>query len=218
MKNFLIIIFLSIINLAFSQKGESDMFIQEDEFSVSTTQAKPEEEQKKVFTNIAIGSSIMSSGGSAYSFNSYVNPTVGYKLTPKLSVSVGLMAVQTNLNNYKIYNYQENRVENLSYSGLNTYFTAQASYQLSEKINVYGGIMIGGQSIDFAGVQLSEQNNSMPKAYRLGVEYKLGEHASLQFEMQYHDLTPMQYMQTQSGSGMGMSRSSSMFGPSFGMR
>jgi len=217
MKNFLIIIFFLIINLAFSQKGESDMFIQDDEFSVSTKKEKPEIEQKKVFTNISIGSSIISSGGSAYSFNSYVNPTIGYRLTPKLSVSIGLMAVQTNLNNYKVYNYQENQIENLSYSGLNTYFTAEASYQINDKINVYGGVMIGGQSMDFAGIELND-NHSTPTAYRLGVEYKLGEHAFLQFEVQYHDLTPMQQMQTQSGSGMGMSRSSSMFGPSFGMR
>ena len=216
MKNFLIIIFLSIVSVAFSQKGESDMFIQDDEFSDRPEVSKPDPEQKKVFTNIAMGSSIMSSGGDAYSFNTYVNPTVGYRLSPKLSVSVGVMAVQTNLNNYKIYNYQENQVENMNYSGLNTYFTASASYQLNEKINVYGGVMVGGQTMDFAGVQLDNHNNSTPTAYRLGVEYKIGRNAYLQFEVQYHDLTPMQQMQTQSGSGMGMSRSSSMFGP--GMR
>ncbi len=209
----LIIIFSS--SLTFAQYSEK--FIQEDEYDAQPTVKKVDTDKKKVFTNIAIGTSIMSSGKNNYALNTYVNPTISYQLTPKFSVSMGLMAVQSNYNNFSFYNY-EGQVQNMNYSGTTAYFTLQGAYQLSEKLRVYGGVMLGTENMDFAGINIPTEPKNRPKAYQVGFEYKIGEHASLQFEFQMRDSSPMQNMQMQSArgfGGMGMG-SSSMFGPRMG--
>lgn len=217
-KLFIILLFLLNISLAFSQKEKSDMFIQEDEFDTPVSTVQKKDVPQKVFTNIAIGSSVMSSGSNNYSLNTYINPTIGYQFSPKLSVSVGLMAVQSNLNNYSYYNSYEGTVKTINYSGLSSFVTLQANYKVSDKITVYGGVMVGSELMDFAGTDIPNNKTKTPSAYRLGVEYKIGEHTSLQFEFQYRDVSPMQNMQMQSGtgSGFGMMHNSSPFGANQG--
>jgi len=209
--NILLILLLSA-SVSFAQYSES--FIQEDEMDTPTPSYKKDTTKKKVFTNIAIGSSVMSSGNNSYSFNTYINPTISYQLTPRFSVSMGLMAVQSNINNYTYYNY-EGQVKTVNYSGMSAYYTLQGAYQLSEKIRVYGGVMVGTESMDFLGTNIpnSTNNKHHPKAYQIGFEYKIGEHSSLNFEFQYRDASPMQNMQMQSVNGFGMMGNSSMFGP-----
>ena len=158
----------------------------------------------------------MASSNSNYSLNTYVNPTISYQLTPKFTVSMGLMAVQSNFNNLTYYNAYDGQQQTVNYSGLSAYYTLQGAYQLSEKLKVYGGIMVGTQqTMDFAGakIPMNQQNNNRPKAYRLGFEYKIGDHASLQFEFQMRETNAIQDMQMQSGRGFGGMRNSSMFGP-----
>ncbi len=210
----LIIVFSS--SLTFAQYSES--FIQEDEYDVQTSKTKVDTAKKKIFTNITLGSSIMSSGQNNYAFNTYVNPTISYQLTPKFTVSMGLMAVHSNYNNYTFYNYYEGQVQNMNYSGTSAYFTLQGAYQLSEKLRVYGGVMVGTENMDFMGANIPTESKNMhrPKAYQIGFEYKIGEHASLQFEFQMREATPMQNMQMQSARGIGVMGSSSMFGSRMG--
>lgn len=213
--NIILLVFLSSA-LVFSQNSSEGFILEDGDDEQSSVVKKEDSKKKKIFTNIAIGTSVMSSGNNGSAFNTYVNPTVSYQFTPKLSVSMGLMAVQSNFNNYSYYNYYEGQIENTSFSGVSAYYTLQASYQLSEKIRVYGGIMLGDQSIDFAGTNIptDPQNNRAPMAYRAGFEYKIGKNATLQFEFQFREANSIQDMQMQSVNGFGMMRNSSMFGPS----
>jgi len=213
MKLFNILLVLVLFSsLAFSQHSES--FLMEDDLGKSVVEEKKDTTKKKVFTNIAIGSSVMASGNNNYALNTYVNPTISYQLTEKFSISMGLMAVQSNFNNFTYYNY-EGRVESVNYSGMSAYYTLQGAYQLSEKLRVYGGIMVGTESMDFVGANIptEQKNNHTPKAYQFGVQYKIGDNAYLQFEFQLREATPMQSMQMQSANGFGMMGNSNMFGP-----
>ena len=124
--NIILIIILSS-TLTFAQYSEG--FIQENEYDAPNTITKKDTTQRKIFTNIAIGSTVMSSGNNNYSFNTYVNPTVSYQLNPRFSISMGLMAVQSNFNNFTFYNY-EGQVHNINYSGTSAYFTLQGAFVL----------------------------------------------------------------------------------------
>jgi len=209
--NILFVLVLSS-SMVFSQYSES--FLTEDDLDKPVVKEQPETTKKKVFTNIMIGSSVMASGNNNYALNTYVNPTISYQLTPKFSISMGLMAVQSNYNNFTYYNY-EGQVESINYSGMSAYYTLQGAYQLSEKIRVYGGIMVGTESMDFMGANIPNEanNNHMPKAYQFGVQYKIGDNAFLQIEFQLREASPMQNMQMQSASGFGLMGNSNMFGP-----
>lgn len=209
---FITVVFLGLVSSSFSQNKED--FIQEDNTDVQALSSKNDTLKKRISTHVAIGSSVMFSGKNNYAFTTYVNPQISYALTPRFTVSMGLMAVQSNYNNFNYYNYS-GRAENINYSGTSAYYTLQGSYLLSEKLKVYGGVMVGTNSMDFLGAPISNtsENKHNPRAYRLGFQYKIGEHASLQFEFQMHENNTLQDMQMRSGRGFGPMNHSSMFGP-----
>jgi hypothetical protein len=199
--NFILIILFS--STAFSQYSED--FIPEDNFETS----KPTVEssfKKKVSTNIIVGSSIMGSGQNNYSFNTYINPNISYQLNPKFSISMGLMAIQSNFNNFTYYNRYENQIQSLNYSGTSMFYTLQGTYAWSENLKIYGGVMLGTGALDFAGAKIpnSTTSHQNPKAYRLGIEYKIGEHAAVQFEFQMREGSSMQNRQMQNPNSFGM--------------
>lgn len=201
-------------SLSFAQNAENEEFIQLDEQEQTESVVKKKTaDKKKVQTNIAIGTSIMSMGKNQFSMNTYVKPTISYQLTPKFSVSMGLMAVRSNFNNLHYLNYYEGQVQSVNYDGTSAYFTMQGAYQLNDKMKIYGGVMIGNQNLNFAGAQLPNQNNQVnPKAFQLGMEYKLGENTFIQLEVQIREANPIQDMQMQSSQGFGIMNRNPMFG------
>ena len=212
MKILNLILMLLFYGTAFSQYSEG--FIQEDEQEIQRVVERDNiSSKKKIFTEVAIGSSIISLGGNTYSFNTYVNPKIAYQLTPRFSLSMGLMAVQSNFNNLAVYDQYDGQIKNINYSGTTAFYTLQGSYKISDKLNVYGGIMMGSKSIDFQNAKIPEENKASqnPKAYQIGFEYKVNKHTSLQFEFQMREMSPMQNMQMQSPNNFGSRRNFGSF-------
>lgn len=207
---YITIVLIFFFAFGFSQVNESEGFIQEDE--QEQLSVNKEQKEKKVYTNIAVGSFFMTSGKNSYALNTYVNPTIAYRFTPKFSLSVGLMAIQSNINNLNVYNLYEGQTQSLNYSGMNTYFTLQGAYQWSEKLKIYGGVMIGTASKDFLNTDVSAPNAKVnPKAYQLGFEYKIGKYSSLIFEMEYRETNYIPSPQMRHGSSFNMMRQNSSF-------
>lgn len=210
----ILFVILLTSSLSFAQNAENDEFIQLDEQEQTESVVKKKSsDKKKVQTNIAIGTSIMSMGKDQFSMNTYVKPTISYQLTPKFSVSMGLMAVKSNFNNVHYYNYNEGQIQSVNYNGNSAYFTVQGAYQLNDNMKIYGGVMVGTQNLDFAGASIPNQTNpANPKAFQLGMEYKLGENTFIQLEVQFREANSIQDMQMQSSQGFGMMNRNPMFG------
>ncbi len=176
MKNRIVLYFFILMSWgAFSQSNES--FILEDE-------AKEDIKKKSsVFTEIDFGTAMMYAGNHHYAFNTYIHPKISYELTPRFQISMGLMAVRSNLNDYTYYNY-EGRAKNVNYRGLSAYYTLQGAYLLAENLKIYGGVILGNH---FSNMNSESDNwTKTPKAYQLGMEYKFGDF-SIEFEFIYQE-------------------------------
>ncbi len=181
MKNSLVLWFLVVMSWgAFSQSNTS--FILEDS-PIETTPKDTVRNKSRIFTEIDFGTSIIGSGNNHYSFSTYIHPKISYELTPRFHVSMGLMAVRSNLNAYTYYNY-EGLAQDVNYKGVSAYYTLQGSYLLTENLKIYGGVMLGSHFPDMN----SKSNNLIknPKAYQLGMQYKFGDF-SLGFEFIYQE-------------------------------
>ncbi len=181
--------FFAIYSLGgWAQTNDTLGFISDDETTYPVNNsplAKKSQTNSKVFTQAGLGFSAgtMFNGTSYYQTNAYAK--VGYYLTPKWTVSMGLMGVQTYINDLRMYNY-EGQLQNMNYSGLSTYYTLQTAYQVNPNLSVYGGVMVGSSSLPTTSTTAQNTIKVNPKAYQLGLEYKLGS-TTLNLEIQYRD-------------------------------
>jgi hypothetical protein len=186
-KTIFLVILLYCSSLIQAQVNESEMFIQEEADDIVKIDV-PKEKDKKIRTEILLGSSFAMAGNNQFAINTYVQPTIAYKMTPRFEISMGLMAVKSNINNYTYYNY-EGQAQSIDYNGLSAYYTLQGAYLLTENLKVYGGIMIGTEAMNW-NANATSKNKMNPKAYQIGLQYKLGEHAYIQLEFQYREGDP----------------------------
>ncbi|MBN2667931.1 MAG: outer membrane beta-barrel protein [Bacteroidales bacterium] len=183
MKNFGAILFFFIFFSASAQNNETIEFI-EDDGLVNVVEDSLVTKKSPWSSSVAIGASVGIGSGNSTMLSTYINPRINYQLTPRFQVSMGLMAVRSHFDNYTYYNFYESQTQVINANTNSAYFTLQGAYLLSENIKVYGGIMIGAQRMDMPNANFIENT---PKAYQLGLEYKIGKHTAIQLEIQYHE-------------------------------
>ena len=138
---------------------------------------------EKVSYSVAVGTGFSSFGNNMSMMNSYIAPSVNYRLNSKLYFSVTGIIMQNNMNGLEgfygsapEYSYNSN-MSNYGISGT-------AYYQLSEKWSVWGdGSYFENQSVfnDYS----AEMYNTDYKTVSIGVGYKVSDKLHLNFQYRY---------------------------------
>ena len=132
--------------------------------------------QDRVSASMTMGAGVSflnSTKNAAYT--TFVAPKIGYQLTPKFKLNVGLMHYTATGNTFMWMNRNEAiyNASNKTVSG-NLLFV-EGQYQLGKRM-----IMSGAMMYDANGFNANKQNNY--KAASLGLEYKVTEHSSIRFQ------------------------------------
>ena len=151
------------------------------------TNSKP-----KLKYNLTAGTSIGSglNGGSA--INTYVAPSIIYPVNNKLSVEAGVMYNKGFYNNYGTYNFfgENAGINKINGNTDQLFFYTRARYKLTEKLTItgsaYKSTVINNNS-NIEGVKTNPNAfNFENSGYSLGFIYKMSEHSSLEFHMNYN--------------------------------
>jgi hypothetical protein len=141
------------------------------------TPSKPKLISKdRVFTSISAGASVSFLNSSKTSaFTTFIAPKIGYQLTTKFRLNVGLLHYSIAGNTMMPLNQQETlfNTNNKTISG-NLLFV-EGQYQLNKRLLVSGAILYNANSFT-----LNKKNNY--KAATVGLEYKVTKHSSIKFE------------------------------------
>jgi hypothetical protein len=102
----------------------------------------------------------------------YIAPFIGYRLTEKFKLNIGVMHYTVNGNSYVPITLGENKFATgrQHYSG--NIFTLQGQYKLSNKLILSGDLMYDANP-------LLNNNQHSFKAAALGLDYKVSDHATL---------------------------------------
>lgn len=130
----------------------------------------------KVSASINIGAGIgFLNASKNTAFTSFVAPEIGYQLTNRFKLNVGLMHYTISGNTFMVMNQQEAILNNKNRSISGNLLFVEGQYQLNKKL-----IMSGAVRYDANGI--NKNNNDNYKAASIGLEYKITEHSSIKFE------------------------------------
>ena len=195
MKNTLIVILMmcyGVVSFAQSKYDMPDYFNpkdsswqKDDAFLQRTT------DKKKIDFQLEAGTTFGTMNGESL-FSSYVSPYLSYPLSPKFSVEVGSTIARGNM----LFGYSPFYGESFTPVGSNLLQTSmfvRGRYHLSENLSVFGTGYV--QRNIFLTSTEEEQSSFNTKAMSFGLDYKLGEHSHIHFEiqtrqMQYPGLLP----------------------------
>ena len=149
--------------LLFAQTNTNDDYYETSKPKVSI--------QDRVTTSIEMGAGVSVFNKSTSGFTTYVAPKIGYQLTPKFKLNVGLMHYTMTGNTLMPLNYNEGlfNASNNSITG-NLVFVG-GEYQLNKRLIASGAVM--------ADVNSLSNNKISSKAAQIGLEYKVNEHSSI---------------------------------------
>ncbi len=145
-------------------------------------------EEKKVGVKLDIGTSYLSFGNSGV-FNSYISPSLSYKLSPKLSILLGVVFINSNYKN--IFNSASENVSLSDASGMQSYLRAQAQYQFSERLKITGEILYGKNNI-YSKLGINGAN-SQNISYSVSAEYKLTDNITIGLQLRKSNRNPYNY-------------------------
>ncbi len=112
------------------------------------------------------GASVMSFGNSSV-FSTYVAPQLNFSLTPKLNITVGTIALNSNFNNMMYYNYNEGTTSTVPNS-TQMFIYLQGDYQVNNRIKIRG--------TTFREITNSSNPNNNPFSFnQIGVDFKISD-------------------------------------------
>ena len=162
---------------AYVQSDDEEYVLEKD--SVKST--------NNIHYNFEMGVGFGSGYGGGSNFNSYYKPSVSYQATDKLTVNVGLMYVNSQLNNSRLYG--ENNYQFFS-GNISEYYTyVSAQYQLTERLSVGGSVyynMTDYQPIPGSS-NLANRSSVDHIGYSANFKYKVSESMSIQGEIRVGD-------------------------------
>lgn len=135
---------------------------------------RPFSENKKLTVSLQTGAGV-SFSGAGNTFNTWIAPEVNYKLTQKLKISVGTIAMNSNYYNLQNYINAEGKISNNE--RITQYFLyAKGEYRISDRVNLRGSTMREFSNVKF---------NSNPFSLNhIGIDIKLSERASISADFQ----------------------------------
>ncbi len=172
----------------------------------------------KLKYNLTAGTSIGSGFNGGNAINTYIAPSILYPINNKLSIEAGVMYNKGFYNNYGIYNYygENTAINKINGNTDQLFFYAKARYKLSEKLTItgaaYKSTVINNNTNNNAIKTNPNAFNLENTGYSLGFIYKMSEHTSLEFQMNYSNnnspyYSPMNTSSPFNGNGIGYHRS-----------
>lgn len=108
-------------------------------------------------------------------FGSYISPSLNYKFNLRLNISAGVLVNSVNFNN--VY---DNEMSYKQLKAVQTYYYAQAQYQMNEKLILTGDIIYGNNN--FLDEKYTKYN-SPNYSYSFGAIYKISNSLEFQFQI-----------------------------------
>lgn len=180
-----ILFLLFTANLVVAQTTE-DTYVQSDdeEYVLEKDSAK---KASNIHYNFEMGVGFGTGYGGGSNFNTYYKPSVSYQATDKLTVNVGLMYVNSQLNNSRLYGENNYQLFSGNISEYYTYVSAQ--YQLTDRLSVGGSVYYNmtNYNSDFGNTNLAHRSNTDHIGYSANFTYKVSKSMTIQGEIRMGD-------------------------------
>lgn len=126
----------------------------------------------KVSSSISFGTGVSFLNASkSTAFTTYIAPKIGYQITQKFKLNIGLMHYTASGNTFMPLGPNESILNNSSKAITGNFLFVEGQYQLNPKLTMSGAVMFDGNNLN------TSPNNF--KAVSLGLDYKVSEHASI---------------------------------------
>ena len=188
MKNlYIIVLLLFTANLLLAQpEGSEDSYVAEDdaEYVLSKDSVKSE---NKVHYNFEMGVGIGSGYGGGSNFSSYYKPSISFKATDRLTINTGLMYVNSQLNNSRLYGENNYRFFSGNISEYYTYINAQ--YKISDKLSIGGSVYYNMTEYnpDMGTANMSNRSSRDHIGYSANFKYKISDNMTIEGEIRMGD-------------------------------
>lgn len=163
---------LSILSLAFA----TIVSAQNDSIEYYTPSKAKLTAIDRVSASISMGTGISflnTTKNTAYT--TFIAPKIGYQLTPKFKLNIGLMHYSITGNTFTMLNQNETLFNSGKKTVSGNLLFVEGQYKLNKKMILSGAVMY-----DANGFNTNKKDNY--KAASIGLEYKTSEHTSLKFE------------------------------------
>lgn len=131
----------------------------------------------RVSASISAGAGVSFLGSSKNTaFTTYIAPKIGYQLTEKFKLNIGLMHYSITGNTFMPLNQNEALYNPNNQKRTGNLLFVEGQYQLNKRVAVFGAVMYDANN--FA----DRQNNF--KAVSVGMDYKVSKHSTLSFRTQ----------------------------------
>ncbi len=146
-----------------------------DEVVANNNTQKKHDSKKtpKLQYGLNMGTSI-STGYFGNSVNIFTEPELRYRLSPKWSISTGLLIMNRSISNL----YTDNNKGR--YNAVSSYLTASVTYNATEKLRISGEILYGMNKSPYS---FGNNKNSQEYYLRFNAEYKINEKLTLGLEI-----------------------------------
>src|SRR3989344_4404329 len=146
----------------------------------STTDEYYDPSKPKLLSTDRVSASISAGAGVSFlgsskntAFTTFIAPKIGYQLTEKFKLNVGLMHYSITGNTFMPINQNEALFNSTNKSRAGNLLFVEGQYQLNKRVAVSGAVMYDANN--FA----NKQNNF--KAISVGMDYKVSKHSTLSF-------------------------------------
>jgi hypothetical protein len=182
---FILTCFLFSVCTVFSQENETET----DQLDISGYQEEltsdvPIVKEKRLNTNLEVGTSFIYSPRNFYGPSYYVAPNLSYLVTPRLTISAGIGFEYSTL--YPLYNIPNE--ENTMLPMTRAFLYARGSYLLTERLVVTGSVYKTINDVP----KLSQYSRPMNYNYQgidLGIQYQINRNFSIGFNMRMNNMS-----------------------------
>jgi hypothetical protein len=181
----LFLLFVAQSMLAQTNENDDSYVQSDDDEYVLSKDSVPT--TSKVHYNFEMGVGIGSGYGGGSNFNTYYKPSISYQATDKLTINAGVMYVNSQLSNSRLYGENNYQFFSGNISEYYTYINAQ--YQLTDRLSVGGSVSYNMTTYnsDFSNTNLSHRSNMDHIGYSANFKYKISNSMSIQGEIRVGD-------------------------------
>jgi hypothetical protein len=148
----------------------------------------------KVHASVSIGAGVSFLGTTKNTtYTTFVAPKIGYQLTNKFRLNVGLMHYTMTGNTFMPLNQNESLLNNNSKSVSGNLLFVEGQYLLNKRLTLSGAVLYGTNNLSVT----SRQNNY--KAASIGLDYKVTEHSSIGIRATLSEGSNNYYMNSRTG-------------------
>ena len=152
----------------------------------------------KLLSKDRVSASISAGAGVSFLNNSkntiyttFIAPKIGYQITNKFKLNIGLMHYTVTGNTFMPLNQNEGFINNTNKSISGNLIFAEGQYQLNKRTVVSGAVMMDANNYTL--------KNSNFKAASVGIDYKVSKHSTIGFKATVSQGSPEYYFNPKTG-------------------